>query len=132
MTAEKGLEEAEGREGGKDAGFGGEMAEGFDGLDAGGVEGVVDVAGEVVVDGGGGDGDAGGPLADEIVDMGEAVVAGGLEVGGDLGGGDSGGGEGLGADGPDRGDPGQTGAEVPLLGEIEPLAGAGGCFDDGA
>jgi hypothetical protein len=46
----------------------------------------VDVAREVVVDGDGWDGDARGPLFDELLDVGEAVVAGELEVCDELGG----------------------------------------------
>ena len=56
--------------------------------DAGGREGVVDVVGEVVADGRGWDGDARGPFGDELVDVGEAVVAGELKVCGELGCGD--------------------------------------------
>ena len=89
----------------------------------------MDVFGEVVADGGGGEGDAGSPLADEVFDVGEAVVAGVIEVGDELGGG--GGGEGLGAGGPDGGNPGETGAGVPLMGEVEPEEGAGDGFDAG-
>ena len=37
--------------------------------------------------------------------------------------------EGFGADGPDGGDPGEVGAGAPLVGEVEPVAGADGCFD---
>ena len=55
--------------------FGGEGAEGRDGLAAGGVELVVDVFGEVIADRGRGDGDLGGPLGDEVGDVGEAVAA---------------------------------------------------------
>ena len=73
---------------GQDVGFGGVAAEEFDGGDAVGRERVVDVAGEVVADGGGRDGDARRPLFDERVDVGEAVVAGVLQVVDELGGGD--------------------------------------------
>ncbi len=93
------------------------------------VEDVVDVLGEVVADGGGWDGDARGPLLDEVVDVGEAVVAGDGEVVGELGGGDVADGECLGTDGPDGGYPGKAGAGVPLVGEVEPLAGAYGLLD---
>ena len=54
---------------GKDGVLGGEGAEGGDGLLAGGVELVVDVFGEVCADGGGRDGDLGGPLGDEVGDV---------------------------------------------------------------
>ena len=66
---------------------------------------------------------------DEVVDVGEAVVAGAAEVFGELGGGDVAVSEGFGADGPDGGDPGEAGAGVPLVGEVEPLAGADGWLD---
>ena len=101
----------------------------MDGAETGLVEVVVDVVGEVVADGFGRDGDAGGPLADEIGDVGEAVIAGEIEVVDELGGG--GGGEGLGARGPDGGDPGEAGAGVPLVGEVDGDAGADGGFDVG-
>ena len=39
----------------------------------------------------------------------------------------AGGGHGCGADGPDGGDPGQAGAELPLLGEVVPEARAEMC-----
>ena len=83
------LEQAEGGKRGKDGDFGGVAAEECDGIDAGGRERVVDVLGEVVADGGGWDGDAWGPLFDELIDVGEAVVAGELKVGGELGWGDA-------------------------------------------
>jgi len=47
------LKEAESGERGEDIDFGGVLAEEMDGADAVFVEGVVDVLGEVVVDGGG-------------------------------------------------------------------------------
>jgi len=37
--------------------------------------------------------------------------------------------EGFGADGPDGGDPGEFGADVPLVSEVKPLARANGDFD---
>ena len=37
--------------------------------------------------------------------------------------------QGFGADGPDGGDPGKASAGAPLVGEVEPEAGTGGCFD---
>ena len=92
----------------------------------------MDVVGEVVVDGGGREGDAGGPLADEIVDVGEAVVAGLDEVSGELLRCDVGDAEGFGAYGPDGGDPGEIGAGAPLVCEVVPGAGAGLGFDGGA
>jgi hypothetical protein len=58
------LEKAEGRESGEDIHLGGVLAEELDGADAGRVQGVVDVLGEVVVDYVRGEGDAGGPLLD--------------------------------------------------------------------
>jgi len=86
--------------------------------------------GKVPADGGRWDGDARGPLFDQAVDVGETVVAGELKVGGELGWGDVS--QGFRADGPDGGDPGQAGATGPLMGEIEPKAGADGGFDVGA
>ena len=55
---------------GENVDFGGVLAEEFDGADAVGVEEVVDVVGEVVADGCGWDGDAGGPLGYELIDVG--------------------------------------------------------------
>ncbi len=53
-----------------------------------------------------------------------------LEVFYELGGGDAVGLiERYGAGGPYGGDPGKVGADVPLVGEIEPLAGTDGGFD---
>lgn len=66
---------------------------------------------------------------DEVVDVGEAVVAGVGEVFDDLRLGDVAFGEGFGADCPYGGDPGESGAGAPLVGEVEPLAGADGVFD---
>jgi hypothetical protein len=62
----------------------------------------------------------------------EAVVAGELEVCGELGGGDMS--HGFWADGPYGGDPGEVSAAGPLVGEIEPETGAdvGMGFDAGA
>ena len=79
------LEEAEGGERGEDVGFVGVLAEEVDGLDAGGVKGVMDVVSAVVADGRGWEGDAWGPLVDEVFDVGETVVAGVGEVFGELG-----------------------------------------------
>ena len=92
----------------------------------------MNVVGEVFADGAGGDGEAGSPLVDEVFDVSEAVVAGVCEVFGELSRGDVAGGKGLRTDGPDGGDPGKAGAGVPLVGEVEPLAGAYDLFDMGA
>ena len=117
------VEEREGGERGEDGVLGGEGAEGGDGLLAGGVELVVDVFGEVMADGGGGDGDFGGPLGDEVGDVGEAVAAGVVEVEEELlalfAAEDD-----LGTDGPDGGDPGESGVGVPEVGEVVPGDGA--------
>lgn len=84
----------------------------------------MDVLGEVMTDGGGWNGDDRGPLLDEVFDVGKAIVEGGGEILGELGGGDVADGECLGTDGPDGCDPGKAGAGMPLVGEVEPLAGA--------
>lgn len=55
--------------------LGGVLAEELDGTETIVVERVVDVGGEVVADGGGRDGNARGPLVDEVLNMGEAVIA---------------------------------------------------------
>ena len=102
------------RQRGKHLDFGRILAEEFDGADAVGVEDVVDVVGEVVADGGGGDGDAGGPLFDEIFDVEKTVVARGFEVLDELGGSELGMAEGFGACGPDGSYPGEVGARAPL------------------
>lgn len=125
------IEREDFRERGQSAGGGGEFAKEGDRAEAGLVEGVVDVLGEVGADGFGGDREARGPFVDEVFDVLEAVVAGELEVVGELGGGDAG--EEVGAAGPDGGDPGEVGAGVPLVGEVEVLAGcAEGLVDGGA
>ncbi len=100
----------------------GELAEEGDGLEARGIEGVVDVGGEIGADGFGWEGKAVGPLPDEVFDVLEAVVAGELKVLGELGGGEIA--EEVGAAGPDGGDPGEACAGVPLVGEVEVLARA--------
>ena len=110
--------------------FGSVATEEGDGFDAGGVERVVDVAGEVVEDGGGWESDAGGPLSDEGVDVGLAVDAGVIEVVDELVGGDLL--KSLGASGPDGGDPGEAGAGAPFVGEVDPGAGADGGLDVGS
>ena len=76
--------------------------------------------------------DARGPLPDQIVDVGEAVVAGAVEVFDERGRGDSVLRQGLGTDGPDGGDPGQAGAGAPLLRDVDPEAGADLLLDLGA
>lgn len=73
----------------------------------------MDVVGEIGVDGLGREGDARRPFADEGVDVGEAVVAAGGEVGDELFGGEAGELDGFGADGPDGGDPGKAGVLAP-------------------
>lgn len=85
--------------------------------------------GEVATDGLGWHGDAWRPLLDEVVDMGETMVAGENQVFGDLGGGDVAHIQGFRADGPYSGDPGKIGTYVPLVGQVEPLAGADGLLD---
>src|SRR5271163_2719868 len=109
-TGQVALEEAEVRQRGKDFDFGRILAEDFDGADAVGVENVVDVVGEVVSDGGGGDGDAGGPLFDELFDVEKAMIARGFQVFGKLSRGEIRWAEGLRTDSPDRGYPGEIGA----------------------
>ena len=83
------------------------------------VQGVPDVLRQISVNGFARDGDAGGPLVGEGINMAEAGVAGVLEVLNDLGGRDAGGGDGFGAGGPDGGDPDGSGEVVPLVGEVE-------------
>ena len=73
---------------GQDAGFSSVSAEELNGLEAGLVEDVVNVLGEVVADGGGREGDAWSPLLHEVFDVSEAVVAGVGEILGELGRGD--------------------------------------------
>jgi len=99
------LEEAEVREWRENIDFDSVLAEELDGADAVGVEEVMDVACEVVAYGRGGDGDARGPLLDEVFDVREAVIAGAFEVFGELVGGEVGWGQSFGANGPDGGDP---------------------------
>jgi hypothetical protein len=74
------LEETKPREWGQDSSFCSVAAEELDGGYAVVIERVVDVAGEVRADGGGWKGDAWGPFGDDGVDVGEAAVAGVLEV----------------------------------------------------
>ena len=107
------------------------MAEEIDGAEAGSVEKVMDIAGEIEADGLGRESNAGGPVPDEIFDVGEAMVAGELEVERELGGGRGVWREGVGAGGPDGSDPGEAGAGVPLVGEVDPEEGAGGGVDAG-
>src|SRR5271154_1577057 len=105
-------EEGEVGEWGEDVDLDGVSAEEFDSADAVGVEDVVDVVREVVADGGRRDGDARCPLVDEVFDVEETMVAGGLEVFSELGGGEIGCAEGFGADRPHSGDPGKAGANA--------------------
>ena len=91
----------------------------------------MDVVGEVGADGCGWDGDARCPLGDEVVDVCEAGVAAGVEVGGELLGCEVD--EGVGTNGPDGGDPGQSGTLAPEFGEVEPEERSVDCgFDLGA
>ena len=101
-----GLEKVEGGEGWEEVDLCGQGAEELDGTEAVGVQGVVDVAGEVGADGFRADGDAGCPVGDELVDVCKAGVAAGGEIGDELVRSEAGGSEGFGADGPDCGDPG--------------------------
>lgn len=66
----------------------------------------MDVVGEVMPDGGGGDGDARGPLFDELVDVKQAMIARGFEVFGELSGSDARWAESVRAHGPDGSYPG--------------------------
>ena len=122
-----GLKKAEVREWGEDIEFGGVLAEEFDGADTVGVEDVVDVMREIVADGCGRDGDARRPLFDKLFNVQKAVVARGFEIFDELRSGQVD--EGLWADGPDGGDPGDVGADTPLVGEVEPLARSYGLLD---
>lgn len=97
----------------------------FDGAEAVGREGVVDVASEVGADGVGGDGDAGRPLANEGVDVGEACVAAADEVGGELLRREAGEGQRLWAHSPDGGDPGKACELAPEGRDVEPEERAG-------
>lgn len=95
--------------------------------EAGIVEKVPDVLGEIGEDGGTGKMEAGGPLVGEGVYVGEAGVAGTLEVVDELSGTDGRGLESFGAHGPESGDPHGSRKVVPFVGEIEveeALAGA--------
>ena len=71
---------------------------------------------EIGADGVGGESEAGSPLVDELLGVGEAGVAAGVEVGDELAGREAGGGEGFGAEGPDGGDPGKAGEFAPERG----------------
>ncbi len=91
----------------------------------------MDVVGEIGADGVGGDGEARGPLGDELVDVGEACVAAGGKVlcyahgeGWVVK-------ESIGADGPDGGDPGEAGEFTPELSEVEPEEIGEGRVDGG-
>lgn len=89
----------------------------------------MDVNRQVMLDGYRGDADARSPFANEVVDVGEAVVAGCGEVAGELIRGKVALRERFGADGPDGSDPGEAGAGAPFVSQVEPLAGADGLFD---
>lgn len=89
----------------------------------------MDVLGEVVADGGGRNGDAWGPLLYEVFDVIEAVVAGVREVFDESSRGSMAVRESLRADGPDGGYPGKSGANLPLVGEVEPMTRAYGLLD---
>ena len=82
----------------------------------------MDVLREIGADGFGRERKARGPLLYESVNVREAMVARELEIAGELDGGEFA--EEVGTAGPDGGDPGQAGAGVPLVGEVEILAGA--------
>jgi hypothetical protein len=97
-----------------------ERAEVLDGAEAVRVEGVVDVLSQVGADDFGGEGDAGCPLADEGVDVGEASVTAGGEVGGELRGRDAVEPESSGAHGPDGCNPREAGVLAPESGEVKP------------
>ena len=89
----------------------------------------MDVNRQVMLNGYGRDADAWGPFANEVVDVGEAVVARGGEVADELIRGKVALRERFGADGPDGSDPGEAGAGAPFVRQVEPLAGADGLFD---
>ncbi len=89
------------------------LAKEMDGAEAIVVEQVVDISCEVAADGFGCDGDAWTPLLDEIFDVGEAVVAGELEILRELGGCEAAGRKGFGAYRPDGRDPGESGVLPP-------------------
>lgn len=93
------------------------------------VERVVNVAGEIGADGLGRNVEARSPLGDELLDMGEAVVARGVEIGDELLGGHAS--KGLRPHGPDRCDPREAGVTAPEGGEVQPEErGRAGSFDD--
>ena len=68
-------QEVEAVEGWKGPDACGEAAEEFDGAEAVGVEGVVDVVGQIGADRVGGEVEAGRPFGDELVDVGKPGVA---------------------------------------------------------
>ena len=112
---------------GQRAAFDAVAVEEVESSEAGLVEQVPDVFGEIGADGVAGDSDAEGPIVGEGVDVGEASIAGVLEVGDDLVGREARGCECFGVDGPEGGDPDGSGEGVPLVREVEieePLAGA--------
>ena len=61
-------------------GLRGVVAEDLNGANAIGCEGVVNVVGEVLTDRPGREGKAGSPFADQVFDVGDAIVAGTREV----------------------------------------------------
>lgn len=123
------LEKMQPGEGLQDVDLGGVLAEEFYGADAVGVECVVDVVGEVVTYGLGEEREARGPLADDVFNVGEAVIAREGEVFGELGGCDVGDRESVRSHRPDGGDPRETCAGPPLVREVEPVAGTHGFFE---
>lgn len=124
-------EQVDAGEGREDGLLCGEFAEEHEGFEAGGVERVVDVFGEVGADGAGGDAEARRPFLDESVDVCEAVIAAVIEIGDELGGGERAGFEGPGADSPDGGHPGKAGVIVPEAGDVEPEERMGRSVVDG-
>ncbi len=126
------LQKAERGQWGESADLSGVAAEELHGMDAVLGEDVVDIPCEVLADGLGWNGETRGPLFDEVVDVGEAVIAGRGEVFGELGSGNVARAKRFRADGPDGGDPGESGAGMPLMGEVDPFAGADGLLDLGS
>lgn len=100
-----------------------------DGCDTVVVEGVVDIARQVVANGLGRKSDARGPFGDESIDVAKTVIAGLSEVGDKIGRRDGRGGERFGSHRPDGGYPQKAGACAPLLREVEPEAWTGSGFD---
>src|SRR5580698_10167948 len=125
---EDGFEDDGSRAGGEEDGFGGGgevegggfHEESGEGGDVFGVEGEVDVVGEVGMEGGGGEAEFGGGGVAEFVEVEEAEGAGGVEVGDDVGGGD------VGAGGPDGEDGGEAGHGAPLFDDVVDVEFFGG------